>query len=555
MGWLEDRAQRGYKVYREHTASVKEDMKNTNQGVQIDDQNDITGEYTFSHKGDETGWLHWESGETPAGDSPPVGVGNRDIFPSDYMKKSDIPVLEARKFGTWAQVVPSAGRPEGVFPLTTKDGDVDSRFQGQKIINSGYENDEGKVKTATGNNMPYGFPGLTVQTTDSEKHEHLFFPSGGLLVVDHAKGALSTKVLETESEGWLDTARPASLDSLLRIGRDENNADVLALNASKSGVDTTGYAPILFVADGINTLAYLSSDRGGPICSGDQSADIHKIGVNDKGESITPAHIATNAYFYMDKNHDGVLAFENTAFPTVTEPANPDYLAPVHCAFDSAQLKWRWYVGIDSGESTIIARVRWDYDMDSDLSEAEICTIDQNHVITATGTLVWISFSDSSTVKFETAGDDTLFEIKRIASNVNRGGIVRDLYRVSKCRYDNSYMITHLKTINKQSGILVGNLLSEDLTAPQKVWENSSAATINVTIAGQVKAIKMPVRIPAQWNSASVDNWQYVEVSNFAVSLPFYFRPIRPVMDDIDNKIYRSAEETGGSPIAYYRMA
>ncbi|HDI51742.1 MAG TPA: hypothetical protein ENF45_03835 [Bacteroidetes bacterium] len=556
MAWIEDRAQKGYKVYREHTKDVKEDRKNTNQGLQIDEQDDTTGEYTTSRPGDENCWCFWDIGQTPAGASPPEGTQNRDIFPSVYMIEHALPnAPEPRQFGSWAQVFATASRPEGLFPIDTKQGDIDPRYKGKKIINEQTAADDTKVKTAIGANMPHGFPGLVVQTANSEQHENLFFPSGGLLTCSHFKEGLSTKILRVTGTGWLDITTPASLDSLFRVTKNEQNQGILAINFDKSGVDTTGYAAGFFDQDGSKVVGYLSKAKGGPLCGGHPLSDKHKLGSNDEGLSVNPAHISTEANFYLDKDKDGPLEFENIPFPAVSEPSDPDYIAPAHLAFDPDKQKWRWYVAIDTGTTTIAARVLFNYDGTTDMSEGEICTIDKDGNITPSGSLVWIDFQSSLAVQFSTLGDKTLFEIRRIAGQVQRGGGIRDLYRLSTCRYDQGNRITHARTLAKLTGKLVVNPLSADLVMPQKVWDNPAGATLKVTIGGAVKEYKFTVRVPAQWKSDSPENWLYTEISDVSRGLPFYVRPVKPILEDEANKIYKSREFVGTNTIAMYRMA
>jgi len=55
--WLNEFIRKGYKIFRESTATVPYDYK-ANQGYEVTDQSSLTGAYTTTNGGDEQGWLY-----------------------------------------------------------------------------------------------------------------------------------------------------------------------------------------------------------------------------------------------------------------------------------------------------------------------------------------------------------------------------------------------------------------------------------------------------------------------------------------------------------------
>ena len=299
--YIGDSSKKRNKIYREHTDQVLEDRKNTDQGMQIDEQEN-TGQYTYSNIGDEICWAYWASGETTNPNSPPE-MTNREIHPGEYMKKSEFSqAAEARKFGSWGQNIPACSRPEGLFPIRSQDGNIDNQYEGKELINEESQNHK-KIKNINGVHVPYGHPGIVSQCANQDEHQQFFIPSGGILEVSHKKSGFSTKIFDVDDEGWIDAENPASLDGTLRIGEQNDGAKVAGINLSKANQDTTGHGAFVYNDGNKNIVCYSDSIKEGPFIPGalsDPTADKHRIGVAPNGDITQPLHISSNAYFYKD---------------------------------------------------------------------------------------------------------------------------------------------------------------------------------------------------------------------------------------------------------------
>lgn len=207
------------------------------------------------------------------------------------------------------------------------------------------------------------------------------------------------------------------------------------------------------------------------------------------------------------------------------------------------------------GDSTRLARVRWNCALSGDFSEAEIVSLDEFDNIIASGEVVWISWRESKSCRFESAGNATLFEIKLSKNEETRGTITRSLYSVVRTRRDEGYKITHGHTIAKDfsNNRLICELLSTEKLSP--VWSAPLASRIVTTIAGNDGENILPMRLSSEW-IIDTENYNYVEPADYqGFGAPMLFRPIRPVKYDNTTLIYTSAETLSGVTIAHYEKA
>lgn len=101
---------------------------------------------------------------------------------------------------------------------------------------------------------------------------------------------------------------------------------------------------------GVAFLAHLGAY--GPFHAG-SGADKHKIGVDRDGHPINSGHIATGAYYYMDREKDAPLDFERDPYPRTK--AMP-LASKVHLQYDAEQTHpwvegsqeglWRWWAEV-----------------------------------------------------------------------------------------------------------------------------------------------------------------------------------------------------------------
>lgn len=212
------------------------------------------------------------------------------------------------------------------------------------------------------------------------------------------------------------------------------------------------------------------------------------------------------------------------------------------------------FIPISSTEQTKYARIRWDFDEIGDYSEGQILQYDSDEdSFSATETLIWIDYIRSRTTRFETAGDQTIFAIKKIKDGVDRKNETRPLYEAVRCVRDEGLEITHLQTTTKTTISITGKILSSATLYPP--WDDPVTTKIQTTIGLSTQDNIMLTRIQTEWDLTGGENYAYLEISDFSRGMPFYFRPIRPIMVDWENNTWESAELVGGEiPIAEYRQ-
>lgn len=266
------------------------------------------------------------------------------------------------------------------------------------------------------------------------------------------------------------------------------------------------------------------------------------------------AYLLYDVEFLQSSTKKGPLDLDPSgSYPSISTPGAPVYYA-VKCVFHGG--KWQWYVAVDTSTSTLYARIRWNYDIEQDLSEGELVTYnDASDEFVPTGTRIWIDQAKSRQVQFWTAGDYTIFEITLVKENVTRGTQTRHLYRVTQCVKDTGHKITHFTTEQQHlEGQLTGLLLSTDLDAAP--WNNPESSYIETTIVSMGLRNKVLCKIPAQWQTVTDQNYKYLEASDFSRGQPLWFRPIRPTLDNLESEIYASGQLlSNDNPCAYYKRA
>lgn len=214
------------------------------------------------------------------------------------------------------------------------------------------------------------------------------------------------------------------------------------------------------------------------------------------------------------------------------------------------------FVPVATSSNVIYARIVWNYTpANGDMSEGEILTWNRTlQAFEASGTLVWIDFQRSLNCSFDTAGADTIFEVRYFQPRVLRDAIERPLCVAVRCFEDRGHRITHLRKRGKtlDDNRIFGAFLSTDLAAPPWTW--SDASIIYTPILEDVRENVVLIRLPEEWDTLGIENYDYLERFPASYSAPWDFRPIRPVLDDNDGEVYRSAETYDGNlSIASYR--
>lgn len=548
-------------VAKDNTADTRLDELSVQRHVEITGQDENTNKYeTPANVGNKTPGVYWDDENAPGSSTyPPAIADNRSINASDYMLNNTPSNSETRTLGEWSDCTPCVARDNGIAPIREANGNVDPNLEAKEAVNGAISDDPSKIKNILGYSTPKGMPGIAVQSANQSSHQNLFVPAGGILTTSEGtQNGMSTRVVPVDDDGWLETGKTAALDSLVKVNNDEDGKYIPTINATLSTNDDSGYGAMTF---GDNNLAYLSNEIGGPIHPGFDS-DKHAITPNTSGHSVNPAHIDTNAYFAMDATRDSKLNFVSDSMPTLTELSNPDGYTEAKIYHDNIGSptgdRWRVIVPYMAGQAAIYARIRWNFTVEEDLSEAELLEYDQ-----ATDTWseldpaeqVWIDTNLSLAAKFETAGDNTIFSLQLIETDVERDEVTRDLYAVINCIDDRGSRITHFETATKQtSNRLEGLILSEDLLTDP--WTNVTTSKIQTTIDETAQDNNWVVRVPSQWDLTGGEDYAYMEFSDLSRSIPWFTIPIEPIFDGGgDEDAFESAEQVTSTTIASYRIA
>lgn len=551
-----------FQVFREHTATIPLLYKATKKGLLVTDQSTSDSQYTVAAKGDQVGWVYWAE--------------------------------DTRAIGAWGQIIPCVA-VDALGTIRAVLGQAlgaDTFLNTKEVVLSPASNDHTKVMSVTGALPASGELGFVVQGTEENSFEQLWFPAASsVLKCDNVSPTTYSSFVYgvVLPGGGVDLANIGKFDDVWFV---ESNLICNDVDAYFR-LDAVNKGPLKFLGTAYPSLApppstpYVVETKlafdgsewrwytevGGDALKCDnlspRTFSSSVFGVVLPGGTADPANIGklddaffvesnelcvdTDATFRQSALKKGPLKFQTTSYPTLEPPEETPYTVETKCSFDGAN--WRWFTQIGGGgESTIYAKILWNFDVLGDLSEGETMLYDgDTDIYTATGTLIWIDYNKSRQVRFETAGNLAIFEIKLVTADFDRRGTVRDLYRARFCALDSGYTVTHLDTEFKLGDMgLLGFVLSDDLALPP--WETPEFARVKTTIGPDEKNNKMLARLPGDWDIEGPEDFRFLEVSDFSRGMPDYFRPVRPVLADNDDPIYASAELLGGEvSIATYR--
>lgn len=212
---LQDSSIQGYKIYRDKTASVDNDRKATQQGVEVTAQSDTTGKYTVVNGGDEQGWIY--------------------THPKDTDTRHNV--------GSYAQVYPAILRDSDskIIPILDKSLAEDTNYAEKTQSTSPGDS---STMASVAETASTGTPGIVVGCLNHETQEQIFFPLGeSRIKVDHkTEGNLSTKIYDVKADGTLDLTNVGTTKDFLYIEDDETNIRV----ESKFRMDATKKGPLDF---------------------------------------------------------------------------------------------------------------------------------------------------------------------------------------------------------------------------------------------------------------------------------------------------------------------
>ena len=88
-------------------------------------------------------------------------------------------------------------------------------------------------------------------------------------------------------------------------------------------------------------------------------------------------------------------------------------------------------------------------------------------------------------------------------------------------------------------------------------WDSPVVQKKKTTIGFQETENQVYTYVPVEWKTAGLQNWKYTEISDISRGHPFWSGPIRPTMEVVDDKVYKSGVNFFGTfdSIAYYERA
>lgn len=177
--WLNDFIQKGFKIFRESTASVPPEYK-ANQGYEVTDQSTTTGAYTTTNGGDEQGWLYCEKAGT-------------------------------RAMGSWMMACPAIYTPSSgtVRPMKDKTQAVDTDYA-TKSLSSAAGDSFSTVRLASITGGGASIPGIVVACPNHSSQEQIFIPMATDITVSYARIAWNYSLLEDFSEAEIMTYNTTS---------------------------------------------------------------------------------------------------------------------------------------------------------------------------------------------------------------------------------------------------------------------------------------------------------------------------------------------------------
>ncbi len=264
--------------------------------------------------------------------------------------------LQRGGYGSWFSSVPVGtqtdedGKSIQVLPMeyrATPDEDYEPK---DAIFGANY-----------GGQMPAGVTGIASYSTGHTRRDLFVVVGGGPIVSHHEgvdpnkydryiyeiigdglnhdkKGGFSTFTVVKRQVGGCGGGDPVKASVALNFTGDTGPGFGLTAFKTKTVKtiqrvytgpqgDVSGPPRFVESVEAKSTLAYLSREKKGPLYSGHPTADKHKIGVNDDGETLNAGHNHTDALFSNGSViFDGPIKFEPTFWP------NPGRsLIPVKC--------------------------------------------------------------------------------------------------------------------------------------------------------------------------------------------------------------------------------
>lgn len=198
------------------------------------------------------------------------------------------------------------------------------------------------------------------------------------------------------------------------------------------------------------------------------------------------------------------------------------------------------------------ARIAWNCTIeDGDLSTGELMSYNSStDTFAVTGVQIWVDTLKSAQCQFSTAGDGTIFVMRKSQNAITRDSTVLNLYYAVQC-IEEGYEITHGEVYEKQpNNRLDCYLLSDSIASP--VW-GATSAKITTTILEASYPNLLSVKTPKDWVSDDADSsWEFTEIQKVERGIPFLAVPIAPRLLDASKNQWESSEYYSSATIATY---
>lgn len=206
----------------------------------------------------------------------------------------------------------------------------------------------------------------------------------------------------------------------------------------------------------------------------------------------------------------------------------------------------------------MFARIAWIVNNAKDISEGELVK-PSGETFIATNQRVWISYTASVGVTFETGGDNTIFEVELLRAKHTREGTELPLYKANKVIADLGRRITHLQVIEKDPLIIAHVLTTVGMGVGKNIYHEAEGGTgnavfISTLVTGTRHVWKIEVKIADEWNLLGVGDFKYLKNPG-STRFPFLCVPVEPVKKEaVNEKEFESNKKKVDTitPIATY---
>lgn len=182
---------------------------------------------------------------------------------------------------------------------------------------------------------------------------------------------------------------------------------------------------------------------------------------------------------------------------------------------DDSKCSWVCYIPVKANVSQL-AVIAWDVTNGIDRSRGELVSIGADGAVIRGTEVVWIDYLNNP-VHLKSIGDSTVYNVKKIRSDITKDGETHDLYIVTDTFYSNQ---------EQQPFYVKGTHYNEYDLNVTFVYDFTTGLELQSTIAGVVYDNKLVALIDSEW-IGETGTFQYARVIS---TFPLTVAPIEPIV-------------------------